>query len=271
MCTRSILVIKHERSPIYSLVSFFISSFPSKLKFMQLDLLLTNSATVISYLDTKRSMTLKIKSWSSYGVWDFTLSFIFCTWHDLLTRLVFNEIKPQKKPIRLIQKLHRAFTTLFRCLGRVFKFHPKKIPNILPKKSMHFLWTNWNWFQNLWLRKFAEESSLSSTTSTTSTGTVVCNLNALKPKNNQTHSVSQMSLESTGITTAAEKSNKCHLVTTSYTESGQKEHPKTSKNHGTKYGGDSSRRELAGWWSFSGGSDRKISGFKVLSNHALLL
>lgn len=71
---------------------------------------------------------------------------------------------------------------------------------------------------------FTTDSTESSATSTTSTGTVVCNFNALKPKNNQTHSVSHTSL-STGITTAAsakpspptiDKSNKCHLLQCSY-------------------------------------------------------
>lgn len=42
----------------------------------------------------------------------------------------------------------------------------------------------------------------STESSATSTGTIVLNQNALKPKNsqNQTHSVSQMSLQTTGIT-----------------------------------------------------------------------
>lgn len=95
------------------------------------------------------------------------------------------------------------------------------------------------------------DSSFSSATSTTSTGTVVCNFNALKPKNNQTHSVSQTSLSS-GITTAAstkqstptvDKSNKCHLLQCSYANltpsSSQMDQPTsqtsstTSNNHGT--------------------------------------
>lgn len=91
------------------------------------------------------------------------------------------------------------------------------------------------------------ESSFSSATSTTSTGTVVCNFNALKPKNNQTHSVSQTSL-TTGISTAAlakqsssslDKSNQCHLLQCSYANltptSSQKDQPTstTSVNHGT--------------------------------------
>lgn len=97
------------------------------------------------------------------------------------------------------------------------------------------------------------ESSFSSATSTTSTGTVVCNFNALKPKNNQTHSVSQTSLQSSsGITTAAstkqcppsiENSNKCHLLQCSYANlmpnSSHKDQQMsntssaTSNNHGT--------------------------------------
>jgi hypothetical protein len=40
----------------------------------------------------------------------------------------------------------------------------------------------------------------SAESSATSTGTIILNQNALKPKNNQTHSVSQMSLQTTGIT-----------------------------------------------------------------------
>lgn len=89
------------------------------------------------------------------------------------------------------------------------------------------------------------DSSFSSATSTTSTGTVVCNFNALKPKNNQTHSVSQTSLQSTGVTTAAstkspptvDKSNKCHLVQCSYANlpanASQKDQQTSSNNHGT--------------------------------------
>ncbi|CAH1709595.1 unnamed protein product [Chironomus riparius] len=50
----------------------------------------------------------------------------------------------------------------------------------------------------------------STESSATSTGTIILNQNALKPKNNQTHSVSQMSLQSTGIATSAASLNKCH-------------------------------------------------------------
>lgn len=39
----------------------------------------------------------------------------------------------------------------------------------------------------------------SAESSATSTGTIILNQNALKPKNNQTHSVSQTSLQTTGI------------------------------------------------------------------------
>lgn len=43
----------------------------------------------------------------------------------------------------------------------------------------------------------------SAESSATSTGTIILNQNALKPKNNQTHSVSQMSLQTTGITASS--------------------------------------------------------------------
>ncbi|CRL00953.1 CLUMA_CG014266, isoform B [Clunio marinus] len=85
------------------------------------------------------------------------------------------------------------------------------------------------------------ESSFSSATSTTSTSTVVCNFNALKPKNNQTHSVSQTSLQSTGIATVTSKKhnpsavdeyNKCQLLQCSYANltpySTQKDQPNVS-------------------------------------------
>lgn len=73
----------------------------------------------------------------------------------------------------------------------------------------------------------------------------MCNFNALKPKNNQTHSVSQTSLQSTGVTTAAstkspptvDKSNKCHLLQCSYANlpanASQKDQQTSSNNHGT--------------------------------------
>lgn len=48
----------------------------------------------------------------------------------------------------------------------------------------------------------------STESSATSTGTIIMNQNALKPKNNQTHSVSQISLQSTGIATSAASLNK---------------------------------------------------------------
>lgn len=85
---------------------------------------------------------------------------------------------------------------------------------------------NWKLFQNF-IKILPEssnptsdstESSFSSATSTTSTSTVVCNFNALKPKNNQTHSVSQTSLQSTGAVSTkqsspcADKSSKCQLL-----------------------------------------------------------
>lgn len=80
------------------------------------------------------------------------------------------------------------------------------------------------------------ESSFSSATSTTSTGTVVCN--ALKPKNSQ--SVSQTSLQSTGISTTPssnvdKSANKCHLVKCSYRDVSQKDLQSSSgfAHHGT--------------------------------------
>lgn len=114
----------------------------------------------------------------------------------------------------------------------------------------------WNSFRNYPWQPLAEssyatdstDSSFSSATSTTSTGTVVCNFNALKPKNNQTHSVSQTSLQSTGITTAAstkpsppsvDKSNKCQLLQCSYANltpnTSQVDQPTSTapQNHGT--------------------------------------
>lgn len=87
------------------------------------------------------------------------------------------------------------------------------------------------------------ESSFSSATSTTSTGTVVCNFNALKPKNSQ--SVSQTSLQSTGISTPTslqtstivdKSTNKCHLVKCSYRDFNQTrdvQSPSTFIHHGT--------------------------------------
>lgn len=64
----------------------------------------------------------------------------------------------------------------------------------------------------------------SAESSATSTGTIIMNQNALKPKNNQTHSVSQMSLQTTGITascthgTAHHKSpnSNCKCTTNAY-------------------------------------------------------
>lgn len=53
----------------------------------------------------------------------------------------------------------------------------------------------------------------STESSATSTGTIILNQNALKPKNNQTHSVSQMSLQSTGMATSTVSLNKCHNTT----------------------------------------------------------
>lgn len=85
------------------------------------------------------------------------------------------------------------------------------------------------------------ESSFSSATSSTSTGTVV--FNALKPKNNQTHSVSQTSLQSTGITTAAsvkqsppavDKSSKSQYSYANLTPNlSQKDQLTAAHNHGT--------------------------------------
>lgn len=66
----------------------------------------------------------------------------------------------------------------------------------------------------------------STESSATSTGTIVLNQNALKPKNSQTHSVSQMSLQSTGIsgcqlTGSAHKSPNSSKVLSSYSNKEQ--------------------------------------------------
>lgn len=118
-------------------------------------------------------------------------------------------------------------------------------------------WTPHNWinFRNFILNKpkilakfaessgFTTDSAESSATSTTSTGTVVFNSNALMPNNNQTHSVSQTSLQSTSITAAAssqpslDQSNQCHLLQCSYANlapcSSHRDHPAASNTHGT--------------------------------------
>lgn len=61
----------------------------------------------------------------------------------------------------------------------------------------------------------------SAESSATSTGTIIMNQNALKPKNNQTHSVSQMSLQTTGITAAScthhkSPNSNCKCTTNAY-------------------------------------------------------
>lgn len=119
--------------------------------------------------------------------------------------------------------------SVFTIIGLISKFYK---PNQLTESSSY--------------TTDSTESSFSSATSTTSTGTVVCNY-ALKPKNNQTHSVSQTSL-TTSTSAAAlakqsssslDKSNQCHLLQCSYANltptSSQKDQPTStsSVNHGT--------------------------------------